>query len=120
MRNPGGYAVKTDPTGIYEWDSFTCFHCQQVVHVPARADPADLGGLCKMCMKLICPKCVNLGGCMPFEKKLEAYERAHRFHKAVGTVLAAILLFIARPVLAAELNLTWVDNSSDETSFDLQ
>jgi hypothetical protein len=71
MRNAGGYAFIVNPTpgkirldggrvdmaceGITEYDSFTCGHCNCVRHVRARERPEDLGGLCKSCMKLICP-----------------------------------------------------------------
>lgn len=90
MRNPGGYAVIISPNsqvvnfdhlrreqvsaGNYETDTFTCFHCNTVVHVAAKMDPANLGGLCKQCMKMICPRCLDKG-CTPFEKKLEAMEK---------------------------------------------
>ena len=75
MRRPGGYAVITGPDGTVEADTFTCFHCQRIVHVPPKADPAQLGGMCYQCMKLVCPRCVGLGDCSPFERKLEAMER---------------------------------------------
>lgn len=90
MRNPGGYSIITTPVsqianfdglrceevkmGMHETDTFTCYHCNHVVHVKPRMDPADLGGLCKSCMKLICPQCLN-GGCTPFEKAIEALEK---------------------------------------------
>ena len=58
MRNPGGYAVWSYDDGRRrEADSFTCGHCNRIVIVPPRADPADLGGLCKQCMALTCPRC---------------------------------------------------------------
>jgi hypothetical protein len=121
MRNPGGYAVLTGPDGIREWDSFTCSHCQRIVQVAARCDPSDLGGFCRMCMKHICGPCTDEGSCTPFEKKLEQYERANRFHQAVGTVLRALLfaVLLTGSAGAAELNITWDDNSSDEDSFEL-
>lgn len=56
-----------------ECDTFTCGHCQRVVHVPPRCDPADMGGLCKVCMAPICPRCLDKG-CTPFEKALELAE----------------------------------------------
>lgn len=58
---------------IGKMDTFTCFHNNEVVHVPAKCDPAEMGGVCKICMKLICKECVAKGGCTPFEKKLEAW-----------------------------------------------
>ncbi len=57
-----------------EADTFTCGHCQHIVHVPVRADPASMGGLCKTCMRLICPKCVDKRTCTPWEKAFEEME----------------------------------------------
>ena len=100
MRNPGGYAVITSPEagvanfdrrqrleigeGTTEIDSFTCFHCNSVVHVLTRQDPTTIGGLCKQCMKLICPKCTDEGSCVPFEKKLERWEARDRALRSYG------------------------------------
>lgn len=79
MRNPGGYAFTFDPGGIrQEADSFTCSHCNHVVMVKPKCDPNDLGGMCRLCMKMICPACVDIGSCDPFEKKLDRYEKEHR------------------------------------------
>lgn len=75
MRRPGGYAVITDPSGgVQEMDTFTCAHCNRIVHVPVKANPDDIGGMCRMCMKMICPSCVDAGVCDPFEKKLKRME----------------------------------------------
>lgn len=80
MRKPGGYAAIIGET-LTEFDTFTCFHCQRITHVKPRCDPADLGGLCKVCMKLICERCVG-HGCTPFEKKIdEMEERAYRLRQ---------------------------------------
>jgi hypothetical protein len=79
MRNPGGYAFTFDPGGTrQEADSFTCFHCNHVVIVKPKCDPADLGGMCRLCMKMVCPTCVDVGSCDPFEKKLERSEKEYR------------------------------------------
>lgn len=89
MRNPGGYgqiicdgspsrAVAFDEFGrvvAQETDTFTCGHCNKVVFVPTRADPANIGGMCKQCMSLVCPICVNVGNCTPLEKKIQEMER---------------------------------------------
>lgn len=84
MRNPGGYAFTFDVGGVrQEADTFTCFHCNTVVHVQPKCDPADLGGMCKICMRLICPSCVDKG-CNPFEKKLEAWEARERALRSYG------------------------------------
>lgn len=85
MLKPGGYAVWTQADGgIVERDSFTCRHCQFVVFVPPRTDPANLGGLCKQCMGLICPKCTAKGTCTPFELALEKMEARDRFLRSAG------------------------------------
>lgn len=111
----------TSPDGLVERDTFTCSHCQRVVLVTPRCDPADLGGFCRMCMKHLCGPCADEGNCTPFEKKLERYERANRFHQAVGTVLRAVMLIaiLTAPASAAELIVSWTDNSSDEDSFEV-
>lgn len=86
---PQGYAAITSPDegmadldglqrvktkqGTNEYDTLVCGHCNRIVHVPAKCDPAALGGLCKSCMKLICPRCVG-EGCTPLEKQIEAME----------------------------------------------
>lgn len=75
MRRPGGYGVITSPDGVEEHDTFTCFHCNKVVIVLPKAAPETIGGMCYQCMKLVCPTCVDLGTCTPFEKRLEAIER---------------------------------------------
>lgn len=58
---------------IAQFDTFTCEHCNHVVHVPAKCRPEDMGGLCKICMGLICPKCYHLSRCTPYEEKLKRW-----------------------------------------------
>ena len=93
MRNPDGYATVVgdlskgaptlfDPhTGTrhseMEVDTFQCGHCQRVVHVPPLADPAQVGGGCRICMSNICSRCVDLGTCSPWQAKMEEIERKH-------------------------------------------
>ena len=85
MRKPQGYAVLYDGDGaIAERDTFTCGHCNCVVHVKPQADPADVGGLCKCCMTLICPRCVQTGVCDPLEKKLERQEARYHALRSYG------------------------------------
>lgn len=87
MRKPQGYAVLSDPgsdRAIGECDTFTCGHCQRIVHVPARASPESLGGLCKRCMQLICPKCTGTGICDPFEEKLKRVEAQSAARRSYG------------------------------------
>lgn len=90
MRRPSGYATITSPdkgfanfdharvevikAGTFETDTVQCGHCNRHMHIKPKMDPADMGGLCKQCMKFECPNCVGKG-CTPFEKKLEAMER---------------------------------------------
>lgn len=84
MRRPQGYSQiwgtglsNLDDPGLAalhrdkECDTFTCAHCNSIVHVPPLTDPADIGGLCRVCDGLICPACTDLRACAPFEAKLE-------------------------------------------------
>ena len=85
MRRAGGYAYTFDVGGIrQEADSFTCFHCNRVVIVKPKCDPCDLGGMCRICEKMICPACVDLGKCDPLEKKLERAEAKDRALRSYG------------------------------------
>ncbi len=84
MRRPQGYGIETrDGKVIGEEDSFTCGHCNTIVFVKPRQDPADMGGLCKLCMRLTCPVCAGKASCDPFEKKLERMESRDRFLRKV-------------------------------------
>lgn len=78
-----GYAVLTSPDGIKQCDTFTCGHCNYVVHIPKDRMP---GGTCGVCWKLICDPCVDKGKCDPFEKKLERIESRDRFMRQVGLI----------------------------------
>lgn len=83
MRNPGGYAQIIAPDGATrEFDTTTCAHCNRVTHIPAKARPEDIGGLCKVCMGLICPACVGQA-CVPFLDRLEQMEAKARFRAEV-------------------------------------
>ena len=86
MRRPGGYSIITDPnfSQPIESDTFTCKHCNFVVFVKPRCDPADMGGRCYVCDGLICPKCVNLDKCDPLEKKLLRSEARGRMLRDMG------------------------------------
>lgn len=90
MRNPGGQATIISPdnsvarfgefrcesinAGVFEVDTFTCIHCNKVVHVKARTPMDDFGSMCRGCMKMTCPKCAD-GPCVPFLKKIEQMEK---------------------------------------------
>lgn len=101
MRNPGGYGILISPvatpvsldggmrqeyasTGVFETDTFTCGHCGRVTTVMPRVDAADVGALCKKCMKVVCRHCVNEGRrtgvitCDPLEAKMERAEARER------------------------------------------
>ncbi len=85
MRKAGGYAYTFDVGGIrQEADSFTCNHCNRIVIVKPKCDPYDLGGMCRLCEKMICPACVDLGKCDPIEKKLEREEAAYHARRSYG------------------------------------
>lgn len=104
MRNPGGYAMIVSPdsqrvnfdhlrceqvnAGTYEADTFTCHHCNRVVHVKAKAPLDEFGSMCRNCMKMVCPACAD-GGCTPFLKKLEQEEERdylrHQYAMVLGT-----------------------------------
>lgn len=76
MRRPGGAVIITDPSApTHERDSITCAHCNRVVIVEHKQRAEDIGGLCKVCMGMICESCVSKGGCDPFEEKLRRFER---------------------------------------------
>lgn len=97
MRRAQGYATVVgdlrngEPTLIdhgvrhreAEIDTFTCAHCNRVVHVPPHQDAADLGGLCKQCMGLICPRCVDKRTCTPWEKNMAEAEARQRLRDAM-------------------------------------
>lgn len=84
MRRPGGYAVLSMPGGTQENDTFTCGHCQRIVHVKPLADAADCGGLCKACMRLICGSCTDKRVCTPFEETFKRIEARDRFLRSAG------------------------------------
>lgn len=85
MRKPGGYFIQFDPAppggmpGTTEYDTFTCAHSYcggRVVFVKPMMDPAEMGGYCRKCMKLICSICANSRfSCDPLEAQLERWEK---------------------------------------------
>lgn len=85
MRKPGGYATWTGEDGVREMDTFTCAHCQRIVHVKPKCRIDELGGFCRACMKAVCPSCADKG-CVPFEKKLEAAEAAYHARRSYGMI----------------------------------
>ena len=83
MRNPHGYATLTSENGVAECDTTTCAHCNAITHVRPGEKPEDIGGLCKVCMGLICPKCVG-GACVPFLKRIEQEEARYEALRSYG------------------------------------
>lgn len=87
MRNPGGTAILTDADGReHVTDTFSCGHCSRIVMVKPKQDPADLGGLCKRCVKLICPQCAGFGDCDPIEEKLKRWEASYLARRSYGII----------------------------------
>lgn len=90
MRNPQGYMIWNDPSlpgGIKEADSAQCAHCNRHFIVPPKAAPSECGGWCRMCYQPVCNRTECNAECIPFEKKLDAYERSVRFAGQAGLVL---------------------------------
>ena len=84
MRKPQGYLIGVGPSGVIaEADSFTCSHCSRIVIVRPLDDPANMGGHCRLCDKLICSRCVD-AGCTPWEKKMEFMEARHEARRSYG------------------------------------
>ena len=82
---PQGHVTITDPNApTIELDTMTCGHCQKVTEIGPGQRPEDIGGLCKVCMSLICGPCVDKGICDPFEKKLERIEASDIFRRQAG------------------------------------
>jgi hypothetical protein len=85
MLHAQGYATLSTPEGLLqECDTFTCHHCQMIVHVAPRCSPSDLGGHCRICDKLICPACAAKGNCDPWERKMDRFEARQAFLRSAG------------------------------------
>lgn len=86
IKGTSGFAQMFGPYGVQKSDTFTCNHCNSVVHV-------DWGQReftrCAMCDRLICQKCRGKG-CEPFEKRLEeqikVMERRQRLRREMGLI----------------------------------
>lgn len=73
----------TDPHTTITRQTFTCCHCNNVTIIETRAAPDDCGGFCRLCMKPTCKACAA-GACVPFERKLEAWEARGRLLASMG------------------------------------
>lgn len=83
-----GLATLWGPYGEkQEKATFTCAHCQGVKRVEPFCDPADLGGLCKTCMGVICDKPECHERCDPILKKIERDEAAGRARRWMAECL---------------------------------
>ncbi len=54
-----------------ECDTFTCNHCQKIVHVPPMINGTEVGGFCMKCDSLVCNQCKAKQTCTPVEKQIE-------------------------------------------------
>ena len=75
-----GYLLITGPEGTTERDGLQCCHCN--AHYVVRPGSGKARGWCLMCSAPTCgkPGCVP---CIPFEKKLEAFERREQLMRAL-------------------------------------
>lgn len=82
MRRAQGYRLIVDPDRpVVEADTITCGHCQRVTVVKPFEDAASSAGLCRLCDRIICPRCTALKRCLPWEEtmnRMEARERLYR------------------------------------------
>lgn len=81
MKGLSGYATLSGPLGFKkEADTFTCGHCQKVIHITYKHPIDDLGGRCSICDTLICPDCIKKSTCDPFEEKLKRMEAVKEWY----------------------------------------
>ena len=75
-----GYLVITGPQGTVERDTIQCCHCQ--AHYIVQPGSGKRRGWCTMCSAPTCgkPACAP---CVPFEKKLDAFERREKLMQAL-------------------------------------
>ena len=80
MRTPGGYLMVVQPdTPLIERDTFTCCHCNRVVIV--KPGSGMQRGWCFMCGKPHCGSKRCSAGCLPFERRLEAWENRNQLRQ---------------------------------------
>lgn len=79
---PQGYAtISEDGKVVKEFDTLSCGHCNRIVHVKAKCRPEDIGGLCAVCKKAICPACVG-HGCDEIERWLDRTEASYHARRS--------------------------------------
>ncbi len=84
MLRPGGWQFTTGPEGhTVESETFTCKHCNRITAVRPRERPEDIGGLCKVCMGLVCSRCVGQP-CLTLEERLAREEQSYHARRSYG------------------------------------
>jgi hypothetical protein len=88
-----GHGVFTpeDSDRVAEEYSITCCHCNHVFFIQRRSGKER--GWCRMCSAPTCgdTRCDSaLNGCVPFEQKLERYERLNRDKLERGYIIGSI------------------------------
>jgi hypothetical protein len=70
-----GYLIISSPAGTLEADTLQCCHCN--AHYVVRPGSGKRRGFCTLCSAVTCgaPACAP---CVPFEKKLDEFERRER------------------------------------------
>lgn len=75
MRNPHGNAVIIDPEmSEQERDTFLCCHCGRHRRIKPGLLTDRIGEFCRLCYQFHCDS-EDCFICVPFEKKMKAYER---------------------------------------------
>jgi hypothetical protein len=84
MRKEQGYAIITNADGtVEEHSTSTCGHCNRITHLKVGQRAEDIGGLCYVCWRVVCPECVGKG-CDVIEKKLERMEASYHARRSYG------------------------------------
>jgi hypothetical protein len=78
-----GYYQSEGPNGVVSGETFTCAHCNRLVDLKFGETPP----MCAKEWKPLCIGCEAAGTCMPFEKKLSAFEKTVRESEARGAAL---------------------------------
>ena len=101
MRKPGGYVqivgadtsianfdgFRCERIGMnHEADTFTCVHCNRIVHVKTKAPMDEVGSMCRNCMQMVCPTCAD-GPCVPYMKKIEEMEHKDYLRKQYDMII---------------------------------
>jgi DNA-directed RNA polymerase subunit RPC12/RpoP len=74
------FIERVGPNGTTISTCFTCAHCNTIVEQEKNKDM----GFCHKCFYPLCLKCGANNRCIPFEKKIEMYEKKMKFQKDLG------------------------------------